>query len=155
MARTKVITTAQTFVFEQTRVARYVALAETAGGFTVPDPKSGISDRHFQALEFPGLIESASVIFFRTRHTGRPSFSVRINQASLTRFTFTAADPPERSWHEIIPARVPSGSTLAAQNNELIFAVSGNGTVTFGDVVILYTSNELTVKIPIVLTALP
>jgi len=155
MARIKGITTAQTFVFEQTRVARYLALAETAGGFTVPDPKSKISDRHFQPLEFPGLIENASVIFYRTRHTGRPSFSVRINQASLTRFTFTDADPPERSWHEIIPARGPGGSTLSAQNNELIFAVSGNGAVTFGDVVILYTSNELTVKIPLVITAQP
>jgi hypothetical protein len=146
-------TTAQTFVLEQTRVARYVALAETAGGFTVPDPASGISDRHFQPIEFPGLIESASAIFFRTRHTGRPSFSVRINEASLTRYTFIDADPPERSWHEIIPARVPVGSTLRVQNNELIFAVSGDGAVTFGDVVILYTSNELTVKIPIVITA--
>src|SRR5450631_2579594 len=157
MAKTKTtgITTAQTFVFEQTRVARYVALTETAGGFTVPDPKSKISDRHFQPLEFPGLIESASVIFYRTRHTGRPSFSVRINEASLTRYTFTDDDPPERSWHEIIPARVPDGSTLRAQNNELIFGVSGNGAVTFGDVVILYTSDELTVKIPIVITARP
>jgi len=156
MAKTKTtgITTAQTFVFEQTRVARYVALAETAGGFTVPDP-AGISDRHFQPIEFPGLIESASVIFYRTRHTGRPSFSVRINEASLTRYTFTDDDPPERSWHEIIPARVPDGSTLGAQNNELIFGVSGNGAVTFGDVVILYTSNELTVKIPLVITARP
>jgi hypothetical protein len=59
-----------------------------------------------------------------------------------------------RSWHEIIPARVPSGSTLRAQNNELIFGVSGDGAVTFGDVVILYTSNELIVefKIPIVIS---
>jgi len=48
---------------------------------------------------------------------------------------------------------VPGGSRLRAQNNELIFAVSGDGAVTFGDVVILYTSDELTVKIPIVLTA--
>jgi hypothetical protein len=155
MATNTGITTAQTFVFEQTRVARYVALAETAGGFTVPDPTSGSSDRHFQPIEFPGLIESASVIFYRTRHTGRPSFSVRINEASLTRYTFTNDDPPERSWHEIIPARVPNGSTLRAQNNELIFGVSGDGAVTFGDVVILYTSNELTVQIPIVLTARP
>lgn len=156
MATITGITTAQTFVFEQTRVARYVALAETAGGFTIPDPASGISDRHIRPIEFPGLIESASVIFFRTRHTGGPSFSVRINEASLIRYTFTHDDPPERSWHHIIPARMPDGSTLRAQNNELIFGVSGDGAVTFGDVVILYTSSELTVKIPIVVTtALP
>src|SRR5437879_4775523 len=108
-------TSAQTFVFEQTRVARYVALAETAGGFTVPDPASGSSDRHFQPIEFPGVIDIASVIFYRTRHTGRPTFSVRINEASLTRYTFTDSDPPERSWHEIIPARLRDGPTLKAQ----------------------------------------
>ncbi len=55
MARTKGITTAQTFVFEQTRVARYVALAETAGGFTVPDPKSKISDPSLFSRSIPRL----------------------------------------------------------------------------------------------------
>jgi hypothetical protein len=147
------ITGRQTIVLEETRVARYVALAGTAGGFAVPDA-SGSSDRHFFGIELAGVIESPSAIFYRTRHTGRPSFSVRINDATLTQFTFTDADPPERSWHEIIPARVPSGPTLKAQNNELIFGVS-NGTVIFGDVVILYTSNELTIKIPIVITNQP
>jgi hypothetical protein len=53
MATITGITTARTFVFEQRRVARYVALAETAGGFTIPDPASGISDRHIQPIEFP------------------------------------------------------------------------------------------------------
>jgi hypothetical protein len=73
-------------------------------------------------------------------------------EAPLTQFTFTDHDPPERAWHEIIPARVADGPTLRAQNNELVFGVSGNGAVTFGDVAILYTSNELTVKVPIVLS---
>src|SRR5262245_38249605 len=112
--------TTQTVVFEETRVTRYVALAETAGGFRVPDPVSGSSDRHFLPIEFPGVIESPSVILFRSRHTGSPSFSVRINEAPLTQYTFTDDDPPERSWHEIIPARVPGGSTLRAQGNELV-----------------------------------
>jgi hypothetical protein len=153
MATITGISGTHTLVFEETRVARYLALAETAGGFTIPDPANPISDRHFHPIEFPGLIESASVIFYRTRHTGRPRFSVRINQASLTQYAFTDSDPPERCWHEIIPARGPEGSTLRVQNNELVFGVGGDGAVTFGDVVILYTSNELTVKIPIVLTA--
>jgi hypothetical protein len=77
---------------------------------------------------------------------------ININSATPTHYTFTDHDPAERSWHEIIPARMPTGSTLRPQNNELIFNVSGEGTVTFGDVVILYTSNELTVKIPIVIS---
>jgi hypothetical protein len=102
------------------------------------------------------VIESASVIFFRTKHRGRPKFVVGINRARLTEYTFRDDDPPERSWHEIIPARVPGdpqqpgGPTLTAQQNALIFAISGDGVVTFGDVVILYMSNELTVKIPLV-----
>lgn len=137
-----------TFVIEETRVTRYVALDETAAGFTIPDPAQPISDRHFHPIEFPGVIEAAAVILFRTRHSGRARFTVRINQARLTEYTFRDDDPPERSWHEIIPARGPGGPTLRAQNNELIFAVS-EGSVTFGDVVVLYTSNEVTVKMSV------
>ena len=135
---------AGTLVIEQTMVTRYLALAETAGGFTVPDPALPISDRHFQPIEFPGVVEAAAVILYRTRHTGKPTFTVRINDARLTQYTFSDGDPAERCWHEIIPARVPGEPTLRPLNNELIFGVSGNGAVTFGDVVILYTSNELT-----------
>ena len=145
----------QTVVFEQTSVTRYVALPDTAGGFALPDPVSGSSDRHFQGIAFPGVTPVAAVIFYRTRHTGRPSFSVRINEAPLTRYTFTDADPPERSWHEIIPATLRDGPTLRTQNNELIFGIGihdRSETVIIGDVVIFYTSNELTVKVPIVLT---
>jgi len=140
---------------EQTRISRYVALAETAGGFTVPSPAFPLSDRHIQDIDFPGVIESASAIFYRTRHTGKPTFSVVMNGALLTRFTFSDRDPPERGWHEIIPARVPGGSTLKPDKNELVFGVSGEGTVTFGDVVILYTANETTVRVPIVVSADP
>jgi hypothetical protein len=143
---------AQTIVFEQTTVARYVAMAESADGFTIPDPPDfPLSDRHFQGIDFPGVTEIPAVIFYRTRHTGRPRFSVSINGTLLTNYTFTDNDPPERAWHEIIPASRPGGQpALRAQNNELTFGASGDGAVTFGDVVILYTSNELTVKLPIV-----
>jgi hypothetical protein len=133
-------------LLEQTRVARYTALDGTAGGFAITD-----SDRHIQSIEFPGVVQVASVIFYRTRHTGLPAFSVRINSTSLTQYTFTKSDPPERCWHEIIPAGVGGQPTLMAQNNELTFAVSGDGSVTFGDVVILYTSHETTIKVPLTL----
>lgn len=134
--------------FEETEVARYIALVGTALGFQVPDPVSGLSDHHIQSIHAPGLLSgSASVIFFRTRHTGRPRFSLRLNTEPLTTYTFVAADPPERSWHEIIPA-----SALKPQDNELVFNVSGQGTVIFGDVVVLYTANELTVRKPLVFT---
>lgn len=133
---------------EEPEVARYLAIGGTGGGFQLPDPASGSSDRHIQQLHAPGLLTSrAPLIFFRTRHTGRPRFSVRLNATHLTQYTFVATDPPERTWHEIIPT-----GALKVQDNELIFNVSGDGAVIFGDVVIMYTSNELTVKKPLVLT---
>lgn len=142
----------RTVVLEYAEVSRYVALADTARGFTIPSPQFPLSDRHINPIEFPGVIERPSAIFFRTRHTGRPRFSVRINDAPLTQYIFVDTDPPERSWHEIIPARTPAGPTLMPNNNTLTFGVSGDGAVTIGDVVLLYTSNELTVKLPIVLS---
>ena len=36
-------------------------------------------------------------------------------------------------------------NALRAEDNELTFAVSGDGSVTFSDVVILYTSDKLTI----------
>jgi hypothetical protein len=79
----------------------------------------------------------------------------RKKSTSFTSTPFTDQDPPERTWHEIIPADVPPKEpTLAAQNNALLFSVSpagGEGAVTFGDVVIFYTSSETTIQIPIVL----
>ncbi len=57
--------------FEEPEVARYVTLAGSAGGFTNPDPSAElpISDRHFQDIDAPGLINgSQPVIFFRTTH---------------------------------------------------------------------------------------
>ena len=134
--------------FEEPEVARYIAIPGTGGGFQLPDPGSGQSDRHIQQIHAPGLLSgSAPVIFFRTRHTERPRMSVRLNSTPLTQYTFVGTDPPERSWHEIIPA-----GALKEQDNELTFSASGQGTVIFGDVVIMYTSNELTVRKPLILT---
>jgi hypothetical protein len=141
-----------TIVLEQTKVTRYVALDETAGGFVIAQG----GDRHLQEIEFPGVTDIASVIFYRTRHTRSPAFSVRINSTRLTEYAFTEADPLERCWHEIIPA-----GALKAQGNELTFAVPSGApsqnsfTVTFGDVVIVYTSNETTIKIKVPLTLHP
>jgi len=132
--------------FEEPEVARYVTVAGSAGGFTIPDPASPVSDRHIQHIHAPGLINvSFPVIFFRTRHTGRPTFSVRLNATPLTQHTF--ADGSPHSWHEIIPA-----GALKPQDNELTLNVSGDGDVTFSDIVILYTSNKLTVTRPMVLS---
>jgi hypothetical protein len=131
--------------FEETQLARYIVVPESAGGFTIPDPAFPISDRHIQGIQAPGLIPgSRAVIFFRTRHTKTPAFSVRLNATPLTQHTFTEGGP--NSWHEIVPP-----GALKPQDNELTLFVQGDGHVTFSDIVILYTSNKLTVEQPPVL----
>ncbi len=131
--------------YEEVEVARYVVLAESTFGFTIPDPSATLplSDRHFQDIDAPGVIgTSRPVIYFRTNHTGNPSCSVRLNGTRLTQNTFSHAGP--HSWHEIIPSQV-----LESEGNELTFAVDGQDWVRFSDVVILYTSNQVTVKKPV------
>lgn len=126
--------------FEEPEVARYIAIPGTADGFQLPTSER--SDHHIQEIHAPGVLSTAAtVIYFRTRHKGQPSVSVRLNSTSVTRYTFTSDDPHERSWHEIIAPGV-----LKPQDNELTFNASGEGNVVFGDVVVLYTSNEITVR---------
>jgi hypothetical protein len=121
-----------------TQVARYRAFPETAGGFTLPNAQS--SDRHI-LFSLPGAIAVPAVVFWRTRRFGKPAFSIRINDFTATQYTFVASDEAERTWHEIIPAFTNAGPTLRPDNNELTF-FARNGSVVFGDVVILYTSNR-------------
>jgi hypothetical protein len=131
--------------FEEPEVARYIVLPESAGGISIPDPTFPISDRHIPGIQAPGLVQgSRAVIFFRTRHTKTPAFSVRLNTTPLTQHTFGESGP--NSWHEIIPP-----GALKPQDNELTLFVQGDGAVTFSDIVILYTSNQLTVRRPRVL----
>jgi hypothetical protein len=129
------------FPTDQTQVARYRAFPETAAGFTLPTSAS--SDRHF-FFSLPGAIALPAVIYWRTRRFGKPAFSVRLNDATLTQYTFVDGDEAERTWHEIIPANTPAGPTLRSDNNELVF-FARDGSVGFGDVVILYTSSQTTV----------
>jgi hypothetical protein len=123
-----------------TQVARYRAFPETAGGFTLPNAQS--SDRHI-FFSLPGAIAVPALIFWRTRRFGKPAFSIRINDFTATQYTFVASDEAERTWHEIIPASTNAGPTLRPDNNELTF-FARDGSVVFGDVVILYTSNQTT-----------
>jgi hypothetical protein len=134
-------------LFEEPEVARYIVIPESAGGISIPDPTFPISDRHIQGFQAPGLIPgSRPVIFFRTRHTGTPKFSVRLNATPLTQHSFTVSGP--NSWHEIVPP-----GALKLYDNELTLSVQGeNATVTFSDIVILYRSNQLTVERPMVLS---
>ena len=126
-----------------TQVARYRAFPETAGGFTLPNAKS--SDRHI-FFSLPGAIAVPAVIYWRTRRFGKPAFSIRINDFTATQYTFVDGDEAERTWHEIIPATTSAGPTLRPDNNELTF-FARDGSVVFGDVVILYTSNQTTIPL--------
>ena len=144
------ITIPEQFTIELTQVARYRAFEETAGGFALPDSES--SDRHF-FFPLPGAVALPAMIYYRTRHTGLPAFSVRINDATLTQYQFVDGDEAERTWHEIIPANTVAGPTLRPDANELVF-FARDGSVVFGDVVVVYTSNQTTVPVP-VLTAHP
>ena len=126
-----------------TQIARYRAFPETAGGFTLPNAQS--SDRHI-FFSLPGAIAVPAVIYWRTRRFGKPAFSIRINDFTATQYTFVDGDEAERTWHEIIPATTSAGPTLRPDNNELTF-FARDGSVVFGDVVILYTSNQTTIPI--------
>ena len=126
-----------------TQVARYRAFPETAGGFTLPNAQS--SDRHI-FVSLPGAIAVPAVIYWRTRRFGKPAFSIRINDFTATQYTFVDGDEAERTWHEIIPATTSAGPTLRPDNNELTF-FARDGSVVFGDVVILYTSNQTTIPL--------
>jgi hypothetical protein len=110
-------------------------------------PDSESTDRHF-FFSLPGAVALPAVIYYRTRHTGKPAFSVRINDATLTQYTFVDGDEAERTWHEIIPAHTPGGPTLRTDGNELVF-FARDGSVVFGDVMILYTSNQTTIPVRI------
>ncbi len=127
--------------YEEPDVARCLTFHESAGGgFTIPDPGSGVSDRHIQ-FDAPGVLKgSLPAVFFQTTvDSDMASFSVRLNAPEhLIIGTFENADP--HSWHKLARA-----DTLRAIGNELVFAVS-EGTVTFTDVFIVYTSNQLTVR---------
>ena len=87
------------------------------------------------------MVVNTAAIIYNTSHSGSPSFSVRLNATRLTGHELSDAGP--HSWHEVIPTGV-----LKPESNELTLAVSGNGSVTFSDIVILYQSNQLTVKQP-------
>ena len=128
-----------------TQVARYRAFQETAGGFTLPTAQS--TDRHV-FFSLPGVVGLPAMIYYRTRHFGKPAFSVRINDFTATQYSFVDGDEAERTWHEIIPAATNAGPTLRPDNNELVF-FARDGSVVFGDVVILYTSNQTTVPGPV------
>lgn len=126
--------------YEEAQVARLLTFAESVGGFVVPDA-AGVGDRHLQ-FDAPGLLEgSLPVVFFQgTADTDKASFTLRLNSGPHLVEATIENDRSTRSWNKLARA-----DSLMPDHNELAFAV-GEGSVTFSDVFILYTSNQLTVK---------
>jgi hypothetical protein len=125
--------------YEEVQVLRCLTFPESRG-VTVPDPTSGSSDRHIR-FDAPGVLDrSVAVVCFQsTSDAPGASFSVRLNSTPhLIEGSIESRDP--HSWQKL----AVSGA-LMREHNELVFAVN-EGSVTFSDVFILYTSNQLTVK---------
>lgn len=134
---------------EVPEVARYLVVPGSDGGFLIPSGELPTSDRHIQGLHAPGVVHGMpAVLLFRTEYTAGTRFSVRIN--SSFEFQFHAKVAAAQSWHEIVGPGV-----LREQDNELTLAVSSDGQVIFSEIVILYTSNKLTVTKDLVLEPAP
>lgn len=126
--------------YEEVQVARVLTFAESVGGFVVPDA-AGVSDRHIQ-FDAPSVLEgSLPVVFFQaTAGSDKASFSIRLNAGPHLVEATIENDRSPQSFNKLARA-----DSLLPDHNELVFAVS-EGSVTFSDVFILYTSNQLTVR---------
>lgn len=140
------LTNAISLFYEETDVARFLAFPESLGqGFTVPDPQTGIDDRGLR-FDAPGAHDqSIAAILFQTRpNTKNVSWSVRLN-ANPHLVLETLDNSAPRSW-----CKLAAAGQLMPTNNEIIFAVSANeegvGSMTFSDVLVLYTSDRLTIQ---------
>jgi hypothetical protein len=136
--------------FEETRVSRYVVLPHSVGGVTAPGQAPGvIGSQWAPRFNAPGVVPGAhAVIFFGAEpETETARFSVRLTRSPEHLMMHTFTDSRLHSWHQIIRPNI-----LTALDNELIFNVSDGGKVTFSDVVILYTSDKLTIRTPPVFT---
>lgn len=135
--------------FEEPNVARFLVVPGSDAGFLIPSDQNPLSDRHIPGLDAPGVVPGMpAVLFFRTEYTKGTRFSVRLN-ASFE-FQFEADEAAAKSWHELIAPGV-----LREQDNELTLAVGSGGQAIFSEIVLLYTSNKLTVTRPIVLEPTP
>ena len=76
---------------------------------------------------------------------------MRVNDVTVTQYSFVDGDEAERCWHEVIPAATRGGPALRPTGNELVF-FARDGSVVFGDVVILYTSEQVTVPVQVATT---
>ena len=142
--------------FDVPEVSRHITFNRTFGGTRLPHLENGIflNDIHFQDINAPGLIvNSMPVLFFTTAHRGLPKFTIRVNSTRVFARDFTRSDTGG-SWHVFIPP-----GALMRENNEVVLGVSGadqdETEVIIGDMLILYKSNELTIRRPLVIAPTP
>jgi len=130
--------------YEEARVARYAVLPRSIGGVTVPGEGPEIVGSQWAPhFDLPGiLVEAPAVLFFTaTPHDEQTRITVRVTSGGDHLVNHTFADGNPRSWHLAIRPLL-----LKRDDNELIFNVYDGASATFSDAVILYTSNELTIK---------
>jgi hypothetical protein len=130
--------------YEETDVARFVTDTESVGGgYTIPDPGTGLSDHSF-FFDAPGVLDgSVAAVFFETAPAaGTALFTARLSGTPVHLIETTFENADVHSWHELSEPGI-----LRSQGNELIFGVT-EGKVTVSNVFVLYTSTQLTVKKP-------
>jgi len=103
-------------------------------------PFDGLSDRHFQDIDCPGIdVSRPAVLAFRIKPLAEADVQFRIRQSrvSATFLTDDSRDPNdderERSWLEVI-----GGGSLTEENNELVVSIQPNGRARVSDIVLFY-----------------
>ena len=119
------------------KVGQFIVIPESDAEFTLPDPGTGINDRHFLDIDAPNVdTQARGVVAFRVNPNGTEEVRlfVRLNSTNLLTVNFTS--DPTRTWHEIIPR-----GALLPVGNELTVAVSGPGSIGVSDIVLFYQAD--------------
>lgn len=99
----------------------------------IPDPNTGINDRHFQ-FDLPEYVPRSSILMFRLRALENSTFQFRIQGTDP--LTHVLQKEATRTFHEIYP-----GDALKEAGNELILFV-GAGRVAVSDILVLYQVSD-------------
>jgi hypothetical protein len=103
-------------------------------------PADGLSDRHFQDIDCPGIdVTRPAVLSFRVKPLGQADVQLRIRQSRVSA-TFPSDenrdprdDERERSWLEVIGA-----GNVTEKDNELIASIQPGGQARLSDIVLFY-----------------
>jgi hypothetical protein len=115
-------------------IADYIVILD--GSFTLPDPTTGSSDRHFPITPPAANTRSPAIVAFRVNPNDNPTLQVRLNNATVVRQTFDTE--PQRSWHAVVPA-----NTFLATGNEVVVSLAAGspGSVQVADLVLFFQAD--------------